>query len=113
MRRAPLLFAWLALMILLGATVAASLLPIGEWRQAVNLAVAGAKAAVILMIFMKLRSDGALVRLAFATSAVLLFVLAAMLTADYHLRPQPDGALSAAIAVPYRPAQPPQAASAN
>jgi cytochrome c oxidase subunit 4 len=100
-------------MILLGATVTASLLPIGEWRQAVNLAIAGAKAAVILMIFMKLRTEGALVRFAFAISGVLLFILAAMLTADYQLRPQADGALSAAIVAPYRPAPPPQAASAN
>lgn len=113
MKPGRLLLAWLALLVLLAATVAASLLPIGEWRQAVNLAIAGAKAAVILMIFMKLRSEGALVRLAFAISGVLLFVLAAMLTADYHLRPPPDDGLGAAIASPARSVASPRAASAN
>lgn len=96
MRARPLLLAWLALMLLLAATVGASLLPIGQWRQVVNLAIAGAKAAVILLLFMKLRTETPLVRLAFAASGLLLLVLALLLTADYHLRPQP--ARSATIA---------------
>jgi cytochrome c oxidase subunit 4 len=83
------LLTWLALMLLLGATIVASMLPIGVWRQVINLTIAGAKAALILWIFMKLRSETPLVRLAFGTSGVLLLVLATMLTADYHLRPQP------------------------
>ena len=90
MRARPLLLAWLALMLLLAATVGASLLPIGQWRQVVNLAIAGAKAAIILLLFMKLWTETPLVRLAFAASGVLLLVLALLLTADYHLRPQPD-----------------------
>jgi cytochrome c oxidase subunit 4 len=88
MRPKPLALAWFALMLLLAATIAASFLPIGEWRQAINLNIAGAKAAVILWIFMKLRVESTLVRLTFAASGVLLLVLATMLTADYHLRPQ-------------------------
>ena len=87
MKLAPLILAWIVLLLLLGATVAASLLPIGEWRQAVNLTIAGTKAAIIVWIFMKLRSEGGLVRLMFAISGVLPLVFAGMLTADYHLRP--------------------------
>lgn len=82
-----LLLTWLALMLLLAATVVASFLPIGVWRQVVNLNIAGAKAALILWIFMKLRTETLLVRLGLAASGVLLIVLATMLTADYHLRP--------------------------
>jgi cytochrome c oxidase subunit 4 len=100
MKAAPLLLAWIALMLLLAATVGASLLPIGGWRQAINLAIAGTKASIILWIFMKLRSETALVRLAFGASGVLLIVLASLLTADYHLRPPPDPALAAEIAAP-------------
>jgi cytochrome c oxidase subunit 4 len=78
---------WLVLMALLAATIGASYLPIGAWRQVINLVIAGAKAAFILWIFMKLRVEAMLVRLAFTASGVLLLVLATMLTADYHLRP--------------------------
>jgi cytochrome c oxidase subunit 4 len=82
-----LLLTWLALMLLLAATIAASFLPIGIWRQVINLNIAGAKAAFILWVFMKLRAEATLVRLTFAASGVLLLILATMLTADYHLRP--------------------------
>jgi len=85
----PLLLTWIALMLLLAATVASILLPIGEWRQLVNLAIAACKAALILWIFMKLREEASLVRLMFATAAVLLTILATILAADYFLRPGP------------------------
>lgn len=98
MKLAPLLLAWLALMLLLGATVGASLLPIGAWRQVINLCIAGTKAAIIFSIFMKLRSETGLVRATFAVSGVLLVVLASLLTADYQLRPKPDAALVREIA---------------
>lgn len=100
MKLAPLLLAWLALMLLLAATVAVSFLPIGEWRQVINLAIAGTKAAVILWIFMKLKTESSLVCLAFLASAVLLVAFAGLLTADYQLRPKPDARLSVEIATP-------------
>jgi cytochrome c oxidase subunit 4 len=93
-----LLPTWLALIALLGATIFASTLPIGPWRQVINLNIAGAKAALILWTFMKLRVETVLVRLMFGASGVLLVVLASMLTADYHLRPQPPQAVAGAIA---------------
>jgi cytochrome c oxidase subunit 4 len=100
MRLGPLLVAWLALMLMLAATVGASLLPIGAWRQAINLVIAGAKAAVILAIFMKLRSETALVRLTFAASGALLIAFASLLAADYQLRPKLDPTLTAEVATP-------------
>lgn len=88
----PLLLTWLALMVLLAATVTASFLPIGNWRQVANLMIAGTKAALILAIFMNLRREATMVRLVAITAGVLLSVLAAMLTADYHLRATPFAA---------------------
>ncbi|WP_340318063.1 cytochrome C oxidase subunit IV family protein [Rhizorhabdus argentea] len=85
-----LIWTWLALMLLLAATIGASFLPIGVWRQVINLVVAGAKASLILWIFMKLRDEPPLVRLKSGAAGVLLLVLAAMLTADYLLRPDPS-----------------------
>lgn len=84
-----LLLTWGGLMLLLTATIAASFLPIGVWRQVINLMIAGAKATLILWVFMKLRDETPLVRLIAGAAGVLLLVLATMLTADYHLRPDP------------------------
>jgi cytochrome c oxidase subunit 4 len=86
MRIGRLVLTWVALLVLLTLTIASSFLPIGEWRQLINLAIAAAKAALILWIFMKMREETALVRLAAITSAVLLLVLGGMLAADYELR---------------------------
>ncbi len=101
MRLRPLFLAWFALMLLLGATVVVSLLPIGEWRQVANLTIAGTKAAVILAVFMKLGRESGLVRLAFVLGGVLLMVFGGLLTADYQLRPKADAVLSAEVAPPY------------
>lgn len=86
MRTGRLVITWLALLVLLSLTVAASFLPIGEWRQIINFAIAIAKAALILWIFMKMREETALVRLAVIVAAVLLLVLGGLLAADYGLR---------------------------
>lgn len=94
---------WGALMLLLALTIAASYLPIGGWHQVVSLTIAGAKAALILWIFMGLRSEGTLVRLMASTVGVLLLILTIMLSADYHLRPMTT----------VRDAYPPQPASSG
>lgn len=82
-----LYFTWAGLMLLLAITIAASFLPIGGWHQAVSLAVAGTKAALILWVFMGLGSETTLVRLMAGVVGALLLVLTIMLSADYHLRP--------------------------
>ncbi|MBW8785231.1 MAG: cytochrome C oxidase subunit IV family protein [Novosphingobium sp.] len=85
----PLLLTWLALMVLLAATIGATFLPIGQWRQLINLTIAFAKAALIVWLFMKLRTEGPLVRLMAATAGMLLLIMATMIVADYHFRPDP------------------------
>lgn len=84
-----LVLTWVGLMVLLTATIIASFLPIGGWRQVINLVIAGGKATLILWIFMKLRDETPLVRLMASVAGVLLLVLATMLTVDYHFRPDP------------------------
>jgi len=86
MRIGRLVLTWIALLVLLALTIASSFLPIGDWSQLINFVIAAAKAALILWIFMKMREETALVRLAAITSAVLLLVLGGMLAADYELR---------------------------
>lgn len=82
-----LFLAYGALLALLVATIAASFLPIGAWRQVIALTIAGEKAAFILWIFMELRRETPLVRLMAGVAGVLLLVMTMMLAADYHLRP--------------------------
>jgi cytochrome c oxidase subunit 4 len=84
MRR--LLLTWVGLLLLLEMTIAASFLPIGNWRQLANMAIAMAKAGLILWIFMKMREETALVRLAGVLAAVLLLVLGSLLASDYFFR---------------------------
>jgi len=96
-----LVFTWAALLVLLSLTIASSFLPIGEWRQVINFAIAIAKAALILWIFMKMCEETALVRLAAIIAAVLLLVLGGLLAADYGLRsPSPYVQIDAGIATP-------------
>jgi cytochrome c oxidase subunit 4 len=97
MRVGRLVFTWAALLMLLSLTIASSFLPIGEWRQVINFAIAIAKAALILWIFMQMREEAALVRLAVVVAAVLLLVLGSLLAADYGLRsPSPYVRIDAA-----------------
>jgi len=99
-----LLFTWVALLVLLSLTIASSFLPIGEWRQVINFAIAIAKAALILWIFMKMRDEAALVQLAVIVAAVLLLVLGGLLAADYGLRgPSPYVSIDANTAAPHFP----------
>lgn len=101
MRVGHLVFTWAALLVLLALTIASSFLPIGEWRQVINFAIAIAKAALILWIFMKMREETALVRLAAIIAAVLLLVLGGLLAADYGLRSRsPYVQIDAGIATP-------------
>ncbi|MGE5547310.1 MAG: cytochrome C oxidase subunit IV family protein [Solirubrobacterales bacterium] len=61
---------YLALIALLAATVGATFLGLGPWTVAINLAIAAAKAGLILWFFMELGAAPGLVRLfAFGTLA--------------------------------------------
>jgi len=77
---------WAALVLLLAATTGAAFLPLGRLNLFVALAIAAAKALLVLIVFMELRRSSGLVR-AFAAAG--FFWLAIMLTltsADYLTR---------------------------
>ncbi len=86
MKVARLVWTWLALAVLLAATVVITFLPIGGWRQGLSLAIALAKAGLIGWLFMDLKHDHSLSRLGALAALILLAVLAALLSADYGLR---------------------------
>jgi cytochrome c oxidase subunit 4 len=54
-----LLFAWLALLVLLAMTVTLSYVPLGTFNGVIALLIAATKAAIVAAIFMELRHRGA------------------------------------------------------
>jgi len=81
-----LLLVWLGLMLLLGATLGATFLPLGAAKPWLGYGVAAAKAGLILWFFMDMRQEGGLMRL--ATGAALLWIvfLLCLVAADYLTR---------------------------
>lgn len=77
---------WAAMLVLLGLSIGATLLPIGFWRQAISLGIAAIKAALILWVFMNLRRADGLTRLAAVAAAVFLAILFTLLIADEMTR---------------------------
>jgi cytochrome c oxidase subunit 4 len=67
--------AYLALIALLALTVGSSFLPLGFGNTLVNLAIAFAKAGVILVAFMGLRRGEPLLRLVAAVAGLWLLIL--------------------------------------
>lgn len=77
---------WLALALLLAATVITAFIPLGAFNTIINMAIAAAKAALILVFFMKLRSSSALVRLASLAGLFWLVFMFALTAGDYVTR---------------------------
>ena len=80
------LFAWIASICLLTATVAASFAVTGPTSITVSLGIALAKAALICWFFMNLRAESGLLRLAAGAAAVWLLIFLALVAADYATR---------------------------
>ena len=81
-----LVLAWAALMLLLALTVAATFLPIGDWRMVVSFGIAAVKAALVLWFFMELRGDNGLARLAGVAAFGWIAILFLLVAADYATR---------------------------
>ena len=86
MRTLPLVAIWAAMLALLAVSVAATLLPIGVWRQAISLGIAVLKAGLILWFFMGFRRADGLNRLYAAGALAFLAVMITLLSADYFTR---------------------------
>jgi cytochrome c oxidase subunit 4 len=82
----PLIITWLALLVLLAITAASAFVPLGWGNLAVNLAIAGAKTALIGLVFMRTARDNGLVRLLVGAVGLWLAILFALSFADYLSR---------------------------
>jgi caa(3)-type oxidase subunit IV len=83
----PDLLAWAALMGLLALTLGSAYVPMGALNAAVNLGIAGLKAAIVAVVFMGLRRDDALLRLAAGAALFWLLILFALTFSDFLTRP--------------------------
>ena len=81
-----LLVVWAGLMFLLAATLAASFLVSGAASAATGVAIALIKAFLVFWFFMRLRSEGGLIRLAAMGGGVWLLLLGGLASADYLAR---------------------------
>lgn len=84
---------WLALMILLAATTASAFVPMGSFNIVVSLSIAVAKALIVLLVFMELRSSPALVRSFAAAGFFWLMIMIVLTGADYWHRTDARAAL--------------------
>ena len=77
---------WLALMILLAATTASAFVPRGSLNLPISLAIAVAKALIVLLFFMELRASRPLVRSFAAAGFFWLLIMIVLTGADYWHR---------------------------
>jgi cytochrome c oxidase subunit 4 len=85
----PLYGTYAALIVLLAITAGATALPTGWWSTPLGLAVAVAKASLIFVFFMRLRSQVALVRIFALVGFFFLAVMLILTLADYFTRLAP------------------------
>ena len=81
-----LVLVWAALAALLTLTVALSFAPMGVWRLPASLAIAGAKAGLIVWVFMELRREGGITRLAALVGLLFLALLIGLPAIDEAIR---------------------------
>jgi len=77
---------WSALMLLLAVTTGSAFLPLGSFNLVVSLAIALAKALIVLLFFMELRGSAGLVRAFAAAGFFWLLIMIVLTGADYWHR---------------------------
>jgi cytochrome c oxidase subunit 4 len=86
-----LLFVWMCLLILLGLTVAASMVLHGPASLATGLLIASTKTALVFYFYMNLKTEGGLIRLAALGAFAWLLLLLILAATDYGTRPPSSG----------------------
>jgi cytochrome c oxidase subunit IV len=84
-----MILVWLALLLLLAATVAASFVAAGGVNVAVSLGIAFCKAALVFWFFMNLRAESGLIRIAAVGAVTWLLLLLLLSGTDFATRSAP------------------------
>jgi cytochrome c oxidase subunit 4 len=86
-RLGTLAVAWLALLALMLASLGSAYLRLGAFNLVAGLVIAAIKAAIVAWLFMRLRDDGPLVRLAAIVGLGTWAILVGLSGVDYATRP--------------------------
>ena len=78
--------AWAALVALMLASLGSAYLPLGVGNVAAGLAIAVVKSAIVVWLFMRLRTSSATVRIVAATALATLLLLVGLSSVDYATR---------------------------
>jgi len=78
-----------ALLLLTAATVAVAYVDLGPWNTFTALAIAGAKATLVALVFMHVRGSPRMIPIVGAGGVLWLVILFALTFADYATRPTP------------------------
>lgn len=82
----PYILVWIALLALLALTTASSFIRLGGWNFVVNMAIACAKAGLVVWVFMHLRSGTALIRLVAGAALAWVTILIGLSLTDLLTR---------------------------
>jgi cytochrome c oxidase subunit 4 len=77
---------WVGLLVLLAITAASSRVELGWGNVTINLVVAAAKALLILIVFMRLKANAIVLRLAAAAAILWIGIMYLLTFADYASR---------------------------
>jgi len=77
---------WVALLLLLAATVGVAYLPLGIFNTIISLIIAAVKVTLVMVFFMELQSSSALIRLAALAGMFWLILLFSLTAGDYLTR---------------------------
>jgi cytochrome c oxidase subunit 4 len=77
---------WAALLVLLALTLGSSYISLAGFNTTVNLAIAGAKATLVALVFMNLRASDTLVRFAAGIGVVWFLILVGLSLTDFLAR---------------------------
>src|SRR5512135_3428771 len=77
---------WAALLVLLGLTIAVARLRVVSWSPVLNLVIATAKAGLVLLFFMQLRSEGRFLKVMLGVALAALTVIIVLTFSDVWFR---------------------------
>jgi len=79
-------YVWIALVILTGVTIAAAQRHLGEWGMVANIAIASAKASLVLWFFMHLKYEKRVFKLLFLIPIITISVIIGLTFFDIWYR---------------------------
>lgn len=85
-RLRPYVLTWMALLVLLALTAGSAFLPLGRINLAINLAIALAKALLVVFVFMHVRRGTPMIRVFAVAGLMWLALLAGLSFVDFASR---------------------------